>query len=198
MRMTDEELSAIEARASRAAPGPWEDAEGSVWENGQRRVDEAFVRRPGDSVAVASSILNPCADPRDVPSQDTAIFIAHAREDVPALVTEVRRLSADLTAMTASRDEWRTIAQESIAHHEETARERDYLREDLGRDITTCGAIGGEWSDASMYGGAEFDGDGFDADECELIAFGAEICTRALQDQREGKHDRPRPEFEED
>lgn len=129
MRMTDEELSAIEARASRAAPGPWEDAEGSVWENGQRRVDEAFVRRPGDSVAVASSILNPCADPRDVPSQDTAIFIAHAREDVPALVTEVRRLSADLTAMTASRDEWRTIAQESIAHHEETARERDELRE---------------------------------------------------------------------
>jgi hypothetical protein len=54
-------------------------------------------------------------------------------EDAPDRVAARERsreeISADLTAMTASRDEWRTIAQESIAHHEETARERDELRE---------------------------------------------------------------------
>lgn len=100
--MTDDELNEIEKRANAAAPGPWEDAEASVWEHGQRVVDEVFVRRPGDNIAVASQILNPCADPRNVPSQDTAAFIAqdtaafiaHAREDVPALIAEVRRLKA--------------------------------------------------------------------------------------------------------
>lgn len=77
--MTPEELDAIEKRANAAAPGPGEDAEASVWEHGQRVVDEAFVRRPGDNIAIASQILNPCADPWDVPSKDATVADRAAR-----------------------------------------------------------------------------------------------------------------------
>ena len=41
------------ARATAATKGPWEDAQGSVWENGARKVTEEFVRCPGDNVALA-------------------------------------------------------------------------------------------------------------------------------------------------
>ena len=41
---------------------------------------------------------------------------ANAREDVSLLIAEVRRLTADLSAMTTSRDEWRSIAQAAVKH----------------------------------------------------------------------------------
>lgn len=76
--MTEEELTAIEARAAAATAGPW----------------------------VASHRYNICWDvdgpdangPDMMPKGD-AQFIAAARVDVPALVAEVRRLRAEVGAV---------------------------------------------------------------------------------------------------
>lgn len=61
--MTEDELRAIEARANAAMPGPWEGFDN-----------------------------NPCDDywAKDYPAD--AEFIARAREDIPRLVAEVRKL----------------------------------------------------------------------------------------------------------
>lgn len=72
--MTDAQLKAIEERAEKATPGPW-------GVNGQR----------GDAywygyVHAGDTPID------DVFREENAAFIAHSREDVPALVAEVRRL----------------------------------------------------------------------------------------------------------
>lgn len=92
MRMTDEELSEIDARAEAATPGPWvpDYESGHVYPGKERG-------------CIVCTLDDPCV--RNTENNDLA-FIAHAREDVPALVTEVRRLSADLTAMTAAVHEY--------------------------------------------------------------------------------------------
>lgn len=72
--MTEEQLKAIEARAKAATPGPWfVDTDKCVYRD-----------RPNDELIADPSQTNP-AD---------AEFIAHAREDIPKLVEEVRRLKA--------------------------------------------------------------------------------------------------------
>ena len=85
--MTDQELDEIEARAAAAAPAPW-------MRNGKTsagwRIDDADPTRVG-----ISFILTPTAI---VPRDENAVFIAEARQDVPALVAEVRRLKAALAA----------------------------------------------------------------------------------------------------
>jgi hypothetical protein len=80
--MTDERLAEIEARAKDATPGPWEPEHRSVIGN-----DVVIV----DDCATAGWDVYPA-------NQD---FIAHARADVPALVTEVRRLRAELAQARA-------------------------------------------------------------------------------------------------
>jgi len=78
------DLDAIEARVNAATPGPW-------W------VEQ--VGDFGDKSAVIECVrwrgyLNTLHLGEDTP---TAEFIAHAREDVPALVAEVRRLTEENT-----------------------------------------------------------------------------------------------------
>jgi len=88
--MTDEELARIEALANAAAPGPWE----------IRTHDELYAVK-GQAGWVASMDA-------DTSSADAAnaFFIAAARDAVPALVAEVRRLrAAAAVAMDAMRDE---------------------------------------------------------------------------------------------
>ena len=87
------------ARATAATKGPWEDAQGSVWENGARKVTEEFVRCPGDNVAIAADIIDPKTSQ---PSPANSKFIAHAREDVPALALAVISLSDRLVAVETS------------------------------------------------------------------------------------------------
>lgn len=83
--MTEEELKVIEARAAAAAPGPW-------MRNGKTaagwRIDDADPSRLG-----IVFILTPTAI---VPGDANAAFIAEARDDVPVLIAEVRRLKAEL------------------------------------------------------------------------------------------------------
>jgi hypothetical protein len=102
--MTDAELDAVEARANAATKGPW-------------RVDEMDMYIfGGDGHMVASNC--PTEDrwqvrgagaegsgQRPAGSQDAnAEFIAKAREDVPALVAELRIAMAKLQALV---EQWR-------------------------------------------------------------------------------------------
>lgn len=83
------DLGAIEARAAAATPGPWEadhntpfsDELVGIFATDQKR----YVLRVEDQCMV---------DDDQIARTPDAEFIAHARTDVPALVAEVRRLSA--------------------------------------------------------------------------------------------------------
>lgn len=78
--MTQERLDAIQAREAKATAGPW-------------AIDGPAQCGPGDTLAVY-----PVEDGGTLayvqPSWDDAEFIAHAREDMPALLAEVERLRA--------------------------------------------------------------------------------------------------------
>ena len=78
------DLDAIEARAEAAQAGPWEYA-GSGIVNGQKAVSWGYPKFVADTWE--GSDRNPKSDANGE-------FIAHAREDVPALVAEVRELRA--------------------------------------------------------------------------------------------------------
>ena len=84
--MTDSELAAIRARCDAATPGPWWDESGTIhapaW---------AQWMPPGSTCHPAytfgSNGIDCAAD---------ADFIAHAREDIPALVAEIEWLQTEL------------------------------------------------------------------------------------------------------
>lgn len=87
--MTDDELKAIEERAKAATPGPWDCTYGgsSAWSVGPESDPQ----------------LNPVAHVRsrnEGPEGADATFIAHARQDIPALSAEVRRLRGLLELKT--------------------------------------------------------------------------------------------------
>lgn len=86
--VTDEELAEIEARLTAASPGPWTSfVEGRDHQSGDDFIrisesdaeDDMYVSRFGASGTRPASAAD----------QD---FIAHARQDIPALIAEVRRL----------------------------------------------------------------------------------------------------------
>lgn len=80
--MTNEDLSQIEARAAAASPGPW-----------TLGAPEGPMDGPTVKDADGLTLVE------DVSIRITECdFIAHARTDVPALVSEVRRLRALFTA----------------------------------------------------------------------------------------------------
>jgi hypothetical protein len=88
--LTDAELEVIEKRAAEATPGPWR--------AGTHDKIRLWVPYPDGPAGWASerclAIMN------EHFSFDADIqFIAHAREDVPALVAEVRRLRAELATL---------------------------------------------------------------------------------------------------
>lgn len=92
----DEQLAAIEARANAATPGPWTIGE---------KFREALIdgRPAGDACPIV------CAAPANEQGyawwkSGNAAFIAAAREDVPALVAEVRRLRRLLDAAEVDYD----------------------------------------------------------------------------------------------
>lgn len=103
--MTEEELDAIENRANAATPGPW-------W------VMPELCGPEGQGVYESASLGQICEVGDPYPRglnhpQENMDFIAHTREDVPALVAEVRRLKALLQPMDMrgfTEDEWREIA----------------------------------------------------------------------------------------
>ena len=90
MTLTHEQLNAIKERADGATTGPWD------WTLAQFKSDRY-------EVVEASYFLHPIvAD--DLPHKDDAIFIAHAREDIPALLAHIEALEDALTQSTALDD----------------------------------------------------------------------------------------------
>jgi hypothetical protein len=98
--MTDDELAAIETRANAAPRGPWE------WGRANPDDDTSYEIRDDDDTPVAyvhcrdddPTFDMPYPPPNRVEMGHRCAFIAHAREDIPALLAEVRRLRADLEA----------------------------------------------------------------------------------------------------
>lgn len=96
--LTEQQLDEIDSRTGATRPGPWalsDDLEGDgypghLW---VVRTPDSGPDEPDDQAVVIS-----------IGDRALGEFIAHAREDVPALLAEVRRLSAALTEMTHCRD----------------------------------------------------------------------------------------------
>lgn len=97
------DLEAIEALAKAATPGPWRAK--------PHEFDDWGVIRSPDGLQVAlamdgiryfggyDDLLNSHRRANTDPTQHNMDFIAHAREDVPALIAEVRRLREENDAL---------------------------------------------------------------------------------------------------
>ena len=84
------DLTAIEARAKAATPGPW-------WTRPDYGCDNACVYWNSDRPDVINgSTESTLIYDEGGHSVADAEFIAHAREDIPALIAEVRRLEGEL------------------------------------------------------------------------------------------------------
>jgi hypothetical protein len=92
--LSEQELDAMEARAAAATPGPWE----AFVEGRDHLSGDDFIRTGGLDDAAPDMYVElsfPTAErPVPAPHQDLD-FIAAARQDIPLLVAEVRRLRRD-------------------------------------------------------------------------------------------------------
>lgn len=102
--MTDTELTAIERRAQAATPGPW------MW-----TYDGSSDWSVGPEPDTQGQAVANCHRYR-APFNHDAVFIAHAREDVPALVAEVRKLRAFSEELT-NRPELADVVHDLLAKH---------------------------------------------------------------------------------
>lgn len=104
--MTPADLNAIRERAEKATPGPWRACGearngcvcGLVWTVKLDTV-AAHVETDADGGTGLIDCAGRWEGRKDVPPTDfraDAIFVAHAREDVPALLAEVERLRTAL------------------------------------------------------------------------------------------------------
>ena len=81
LELTDGDLEQIELRCNAATKGPWE----SSVEGRDHLAGSNFIRTGGlDNDSPDIELIGATADDQD--------FIAHARQDVPRLLEEVRRL----------------------------------------------------------------------------------------------------------
>ena len=82
--MTEQELLAIEARANLASPGPW-------------CVRDQFIETSTSPSHLLGVTMQRTEEGlTQLPGEDNALFIAHARTDIPRLVSEIRRLKSQL------------------------------------------------------------------------------------------------------
>jgi hypothetical protein len=83
MEITEQELQAIQERCDRASTGPWRSlVEGRDHTSGSSFIMTGPPERRGDDIELSGA------------TTDDQDFIAHARQDIPRLVSEVRRLRA--------------------------------------------------------------------------------------------------------
>jgi len=99
--MSKLDLDAIEARAKAATPGPWTaDTKYASGDFGLIVGGDLGFARDGVPDGTTWKVAYVCYDNGDRPEdedrawydEEDAEFIAHAREDVPALIAELRRL----------------------------------------------------------------------------------------------------------
>jgi len=101
-QISDKRLDEIEARHKAATPGPWTDQETGYSKSGYA---------DGEHYHQIRFSFDPNIDsyPRglkDLMSAEDAAFIAHARDDVPDLAAEVRRLKAENEEMRKKYAPW--------------------------------------------------------------------------------------------
>jgi hypothetical protein len=76
--MTDQELDEIQARCNHASPGPWR-----AWIEGRDHTSgSSFVQTGADDIEMSGA------------TDGDYDFIANARQDLPRLLEEIRRLRA--------------------------------------------------------------------------------------------------------
>ena len=99
--MTEQELQAIEERASKATPGAWiveaGEYSGRDWMIGSVAMFLGASCWDDKCYTVTTNQVH--ASELEGDAKTDAEFIAYAREDVPALIAEVKRLRAKLDAM---------------------------------------------------------------------------------------------------
>lgn len=114
--MTEKEIEEIEARANAATPGPWMmDSGMKCLEDGDshfQHVLAAGMDNPACGQGIADTYHSPSitvpwdGEVQTIPPThgkiEDARFIAHAREDVPKLIAESRRLSFLLSHLSCS------------------------------------------------------------------------------------------------
>lgn len=89
--LSESELEAIEARAHAALPGPWQASiEGRDHTSGHHVILTGGTDNDAPDIYIMLSYWN--SEPVRIPEPADWDFIAHARQDVPRLVAEVRRL----------------------------------------------------------------------------------------------------------
>lgn len=130
--MTQERLDAIREREAKATAGPW-DVEGSAY-CGPLDTLTVYPVEDGGALAYVQ------------PSWEDAEFIAHAREDVPALLAEVERLrtrAALADAMidrvardTAAKEPFTSRRQWEDLPHDERTHLRAHAHRVLAADLT--------------------------------------------------------------
>lgn len=89
--MEAERLNEIRKRADAATKGPWDSFDGLAEEHDERGVTYWVdaICADFDNAAVAITTT----DRDDEQQHDNATFIAHAREDIPALLTHIAALA---------------------------------------------------------------------------------------------------------
>ena len=107
------DLNAIRARADAATEGPWYATEDLALDGDEAAVGVARGEfGASDYAMVVTTPGDASYDAGDFPTSRVAdaVFIAHARSDVPALVGEVEHLRAELAAILESADDLGTCA----------------------------------------------------------------------------------------
>jgi hypothetical protein len=143
--MTDEELKAIDERASKATPGPWTRGmaqDGESYPDGSGCAGDFY--ETGDIETAGESPQDICFSAQAA----DATFIAHARTDIPALLATLRSERAAHAAWkhAAERDarvavEWKERAEKAEAMSEKNeapALPGEVWRGQVGRTMAVC------------------------------------------------------------
>jgi hypothetical protein len=148
--MTDEQLDAIRARNRARTPGDWRAEDGSVWANRTGSDANINIR-----VNLVAEIHRPYrldhtgVDAAIAEEQANAEFIAHASEDIPALLAEVdflRGLLADAAVDGQPMKELERLKREN----EELKRQADATITTLDCNISAIRDVSGEWQPAGQ------------------------------------------------
>ena len=77
--MTEKELKKIEDRCNKATKGPWK----SMIEGRDHTSGDGFIMTGGEDIYIDNPLLDNNQD-----------FIANAKQDIPKLISEIRKLKA--------------------------------------------------------------------------------------------------------
>lgn len=153
-QMTPDRLAAIKARAEAATPGPWVvelpewgECDGIRSKNGTQILNAgSCIPDPKTAVDYGGTVHDWKEEPYDygVYKQDDSTFIAHAREDVPALLTEVERLRAEVARLRVENQQlcrqidWLANTLEVESPYCDECEFRDERYPDYGENVTWC------------------------------------------------------------